>query len=114
MSAPIPEGRWNPIAQRRAVAAADRPHTWVVVQNRGASYMAGLTPLARVRHFHAHNAWILWVDGFEWRVTPDMVIARTAPHIRLYTCRSFTTLKEAQAEAEAIIRAAGATEGDTA
>ena len=114
MSAPIPEGRWNPTAQRRAVAAADRPHTWVVVQNRGASYMAGLIPLARVRHFHAHNAWILWVDGFEWRVTPDMVIARTAPHIRFYTCRIFTTLKEAQAEAEAIIRAAGATEGNSA
>lgn len=115
---PAPEGRWNPTAQRRAAAGWVGRSVWHVLLNRGASLMFGNVVLAVARkQGPVGSRWFLRIEGFEWATTEDMPTARFRTlgggiAIKHTPVKAFPTLRAAQAEA--IIRAAGATEGAAA
>lgn len=118
VSAPAPEGRWNPTAQRRAAEAAAgiRPVAplcnWHTVPKRGSALVFGRASVAVARSSGPAGArWLLRIEGFEWKVTEDMPTARFrtlggALSIPYTPVKAFRTLKAAQAEAQAIIAAA--------
>ncbi len=123
MSGTAPEGRWNPTAQRRAAEVAamwigERRPLWHTVPKRGAALIApSRRTIAAARNSGPAGArWFLRIEGFEWKVTPDMPTARFrtlggALSIPYTPVKAFPTLRAAQREAEAIVAAAAPKEG---
>ena len=107
MSTAAPECRWNPTAQRRAAHGVSA--RWTTLQNRASAYTLGSTTFAHARRVRVDGSWNLYVEGWEWKISPDMLPARLplGRDTTHWSVKNFPTLRAAQREAEAIIAAAG-------
>lgn len=105
------EGRWNPAALRRAKSVTTVE--WYGLPGRAYSLMLGNACIALIRRRGPARpvdpaAWQLTMQGYEWRVTPDMRLSTVIPDLKFTPVKGFANSREAKAEAVRVMRSAEA------
>ena len=95
-------GRWNVAALRRLAQATEM--TWSGLPGRAYSLMLGNASLATVRRVRP-GQWILRIEGYEFRVTPDMRVATIVPALAFVPVKGFAYSRAAQQAANEALRA---------